>query len=148
MVCLSKAETTFSPVIFSNFRKPSFHSCLQYLLTCQNHSKQCNFCITYTAGHRTPIILYECLSLFQTLWEPVWEKLYLETVHQLDLPKGLADFLLVLWILGSYLDVTPLQQKNYIVNIVNMMFLSGAWTKDGFFLELSYSEYEVWVLRT
>lgn len=71
------------------------------------------------------------------------EKVYLETVHYLDLPQGLAGFLLVLRILGSYLDVTPIQQKNYIVNIVSMMFLNGAWTKDDFFLELSYLDYEV-----
>lgn len=93
-------------------------------------------------GHKTPLILSECLSLFQTLRETVLgEKVYLETVHYVDLP--LAGFLLVLRILGSYLDVTPIQWKNCIVNIVSMMFLNSAWTKDDFSLELSYLEYEV-----
>lgn len=145
-----KAEATFSPVIFSSVRKPSCHSCCQHLLTCQNHSKQCDFCITYIAGHRShlsTIYFSVCLSLFQDVRQTVLGKAYfgppnctaLENSSSPRVPQSLA-----------FPKPSGMFESSLVPHLstVNLKFLRGACVRDAFSLEISDLKYEMLLLTS
>lgn len=147
----TKAETTISLVIFSNFRKPFFFcNCYRHLLIHQNHFKTVISALpTQQATNYTLYFVHILLCMSFTVSEFVWlfwEQLASGPPNCASLERNGSPRMTKAWLAkssrmsGFCPSTSHTHWKSYIVSIVNLKFLNGACLRDEFSLESSYLE--------